>query len=91
VPLHSISNAPAARRLLRQGQQPTEQSMSLDDLKCRYEELRDALEQAYLAPVWDSERIDRLADAIRSVELALGAQTRCDLSGNAAPAPRMAE
>jgi hypothetical protein len=63
--------------------------MSLDDLKCRYEELRGALEQAYLAPVWDSERIDRLADDIRSVELALGMQARRD--GDAAAAPRMAE
>ena len=51
---------------------PTEHGMGLDDLKFRYQELRDALELAYLAPVWDAQHIDRLTDHIRSVELALG-------------------
>jgi hypothetical protein len=46
--------------------------MGLDDLNSRYGELRGALEAAYLAPVWDSEHIDRLTEDIRTIELALG-------------------
>jgi hypothetical protein len=49
-----------------------EHRMSLEDLNCRYQDLRDALERAYLAPVWDSAHIDQLTEDIRSVELALG-------------------
>lgn len=33
-----------------------------------YQRLRDALEAAYRAPVWDSQRIDRLADALARIE-----------------------
>lgn len=46
--------------------------MTLEDLNSRYQDLRGALDRAYLAPVWDSAHIDQLTDAIRSVELALG-------------------
>lgn len=40
---------------------------SADDLDRRYRLLRRELDAAYQAPVWDSERIDRIADQIISV------------------------
>ena len=39
----------------------------MDDLDGRYRLLRRELDEAYKAPVWDSERIDRIADEIISV------------------------
>jgi hypothetical protein len=49
-----------------------EHCMDLEDLNDRYEALRGELEAAYGAPVWDTERIDRIARDIHAVELALG-------------------
>ena len=39
----------------------------MDDLDGKYRLLRRELDEAYKAPVWDSERIDRIADEIISV------------------------
>jgi len=40
----------------------------MDDLDGKYQFLRSKLDEAYKAPVWDSERIDRIADEIIPVE-----------------------
>lgn len=42
--------------------------MGADDLKSRYEELREELDRAYRAPDWDSERIDAIANALSPLE-----------------------
>ena len=39
-----------------------------DDLDGKYQFLRSELDEAYKAPVWDSDRIDRIADEIIPVE-----------------------
>ena len=39
-------------------------SGNMDDLHGKYRLQRSELDEAYKAPVWDSERIDRLADEI---------------------------
>ncbi len=38
------------------------------ELHREYQRLREALEAAYRAPVWDTQRIDRLADALARIE-----------------------
>jgi hypothetical protein len=45
--------------------------MQLDDLNGKYQHLRSELDAAYTAPVWDSNRIDRIAAEMIPVELAL--------------------
>jgi hypothetical protein len=40
----------------------------MDDLDGKYRFLRSELDEAYKAPVWDSDRIDRIADEIVPVE-----------------------
>ena len=45
--------------------------MRLDDLAGRYADLRDELDAAYTDPVWDSSRIDRIAEQLIPVERAL--------------------
>lgn len=47
--------------------------MSADELKSRYEELRDELDRAYRAPDWDSARIDAIANALSPLERQLAA------------------
>ncbi|RZI83903.1 MAG: hypothetical protein EOP38_11030 [Rubrivivax sp.] len=50
--------------------------MGYADLNTKYQRLRDDLEQAYAANVWDSGKIDQIADEIVETELALAGQTR---------------
>ena len=45
--------------------------MELDELTGRYQHLRTELDAAYAEPVWDSARIDRIAEELIPVELAL--------------------
>jgi len=45
--------------------------MQLDELNGRYQRLRNELDAAYAAPVWDSNRINRIAAEMIPVELAL--------------------
>ena len=45
--------------------------MQLEELNGKYQHLRDELDAAYAAPVWDSNRIDRIAAEMIPVELAL--------------------
>ena len=45
--------------------------MQLDELNGRYQRLRNELDAAYAAPIWDSNRINRIAAEMILVELAL--------------------
>ncbi len=45
--------------------------MELDELNGRYHHLRTELDAAYAEPVWDSTRINRIAEELIPVELAL--------------------
>jgi hypothetical protein len=45
--------------------------MQLEELNGRYQDLRNELDAAYAAPVWDSNRINRIASELIPVELAL--------------------
>jgi hypothetical protein len=45
--------------------------MELEELNGRYQDLRSELDAAYAAPVWDSNRINRITEAMAPVELAL--------------------
>ncbi len=45
--------------------------MELDELNGRYHHLRHELDAAYAEPVWDSSRINRIAEELIPVELAL--------------------
>jgi len=45
--------------------------MQLDELNGRYQRLRNELDAAYAAPIWDSNRINRIAAEMIPVELAL--------------------
>lgn len=45
--------------------------MQLEELNGRYQHLRSELDAAYAAPVWDSNRINRIATEMIPVELAL--------------------
>jgi len=46
-------------------------AMELDELNGRYQHLRTELDAAYAEPVWDSSRINRIAEDLIPVELAL--------------------
>jgi len=45
--------------------------MQLEELNGKYQHLRSELDAAYAAPVWDSNRINRIAAEMIPVELAL--------------------
>ncbi len=45
--------------------------MELEELNGRYRHLRTELDAAYAAPVWDSNRINRITEELAPVELAL--------------------
>ena len=45
--------------------------MKLQELNGRYQHLRIELDAAYTAPVWDSNRINRITEEMAPVELAL--------------------
>jgi hypothetical protein len=45
--------------------------MKLEELTGRYQHLRSELDAAYAEPVWDGQRIDRIAAEMIPVELAL--------------------
>ena len=45
--------------------------MELEELNGRYRHLRTELDAAYAAPVWDSNRINRITEEMVPVELAL--------------------
>ena len=45
--------------------------MQLEELNGKYQHLRSELDAAYAAPVWDSNRINRIATEMIPVELAL--------------------
>jgi len=45
--------------------------MSLDELNGKYENLRSALDAAYSAPVWDSQRINLITEQMVPLEFAL--------------------
>jgi hypothetical protein len=53
--------------------------MELEELNGRYRDLRTELDAAYAAPVWDSNRIDRITEELAPVELAL-ASFECERS-----------
>ena len=54
--------------------------MGHDEIKSRYQELREALAMAYDEPEWDTRRIDAIADAMRPLEWALAGQQPMDAS-----------
>ena len=45
--------------------------MDASDLQVTYTQLRNELDAAYAAPVWDSQQIDRIADQLIPLETAL--------------------
>ena len=45
--------------------------MELEELNGKYHHLREALDEAYSAPVWDSQRIDRITEEMLPIERAL--------------------
>lgn len=45
--------------------------MGYTELNGQYQRLRDELDAAYSGPVWNTSKIDRIADEIVQVELAL--------------------
>jgi hypothetical protein len=45
--------------------------MQLEELNGKYQRLRSELDAAYAAPVWDSNRINRITAEMIPVELAL--------------------
>ena len=45
--------------------------MQFDELNGKYQHLRSELDAAYAAPIWDSNRINRIAAELIPVELAL--------------------
>jgi hypothetical protein len=45
--------------------------MQLEELNGKYQDLRSELDAAYAAPVWDSNRINRIAAEMIPLELAL--------------------
>ena len=53
--------------------------MELEELNGRYRSLRTELDVAYAAAVWDSNRINRITEALAPVELAL-ASFECERS-----------
>ena len=53
--------------------------MDLEELTGRYRHLRTELDAAYAAPVWDSNRINRITEEMMPVELAL-ASFECERS-----------
>ena len=53
--------------------------MKLEELNGKYQHLRDELDAAYAAPVWDSNRINRITEEMVPVELAL-ASLECERS-----------
>ncbi len=48
--------------------------MNDKELDGQYHRLRRQLDDAYTAPIWDSLRIDRIAEALLPVERALAAR-----------------
>ena len=53
--------------------------MELEELSGKYAHLRSELDAAYAAPVWDSNRINRITEEMAPVELAL-ASLECERS-----------
>lgn len=53
--------------------------MELEALNGRYRDLRSELDAAYAAPIWDSQRINRITEQMAPVELAL-ASLECERS-----------
>lgn len=51
--------------------------MKLDELTGKYQHLRSELDAAYAAPVWDSNRINRITEEMIPVEFAL-ASLQCN-------------
>ena len=49
--------------------------MELEELCGKYHHLREALDQAYTADVWDSQRIDRITEEMLPIEKALASLT----------------
>jgi hypothetical protein len=54
-------------------------AMKLEELNGRYQHLRSELDAAYAAPIWDSNRINRITEEMAPVELAL-ASLECERS-----------
>lgn len=54
-------------------QDDMQDNMQGDPLSLRYGQLREELNAAYTAAVWDSQRIDRIAAQLLTVEQALAA------------------
>ncbi len=53
--------------------------MELEDLNGKYRHLRSELDAAYAAPVWDSNRINRITEEMAPVEMTL-ASFECERS-----------
>jgi hypothetical protein len=45
------------------------------DVQSRYDRLREDLEEAYAQPVWNSQKIDQIADEIARLEWAFARRT----------------
>ena len=58
--------------------------MQLDELNGKYQHLLLELDAAYAAPVWDSQRIDRIAAELIPVELALASLVHGHAEGDGA-------
>ncbi len=54
--------------------------MKLDELNGRYRLLRNELDAAYAAPVWDSNQINRITEEMIPVEFAIAS---CQFQGQA--------
>jgi hypothetical protein len=52
--------------------------MKLDELNGRYRMLRNELDAAYAAPVWDSNQINRITEEMIPVEFAIAS---CQFQG----------
>lgn len=52
--------------------------MKLDELTGRYRALRNELDAAYAAPVWDSNQINRITEEMIPVEFAIAS---CQFQG----------
>ncbi len=64
--------------------------MGYAELNGKYHRLRNELEVAYAAPVWDRRRIDQIADELTETELALASPAHIRRAAQPAMAFEMA-
>ncbi|MGH8795622.1 MAG: hypothetical protein ACREXI_01090 [Caldimonas sp.] len=61
--------------------------MGHEELNGEYRRLRSELDAAYSGPIWNSDRIDRIAERIAHVEYALASAGVGDADSAVEPAP----